>query len=63
MEQSYQGQLYGLLRMFLDVPPGMRNYARSGANPFQPGEIVARLREIAIGIQQERSQSAAPSEE
>jgi 2-oxoglutarate ferredoxin oxidoreductase subunit alpha len=47
VEQSHQGQLYRLLRMFVDVPPGVASMARSGANPFRPSEIVARLRELA----------------
>ena len=47
VEQSHQGQLYRLLRMFHDVPPGLVPFARDGANPFQPAEVVARLRELA----------------
>lgn len=47
VEQSYQGQLYRVLRMDVDLPAGVRSFARSGANPFQPREIVQRLREIA----------------
>ncbi len=44
VEQSHQGQLYRLLRMYLDLPRGVASFARSGANPFQPKEIVAKLR-------------------
>ena len=51
VEQSHQGQLYRLLRMFIDVPPGLRAFCRSGANPFQPAEIVARLEDAARGLQ------------
>jgi 2-oxoglutarate ferredoxin oxidoreductase subunit alpha len=47
VEQSHQGQLYRILRMFVDVPAGVVPLARSGANPFRPAEIVARLRDIA----------------
>jgi 2-oxoglutarate/2-oxoacid ferredoxin oxidoreductase subunit alpha len=47
VEQSHQGQLYRLLRMFVDVPSGVASMARSGANPFHPSEIVARLRALA----------------
>jgi 2-oxoglutarate ferredoxin oxidoreductase subunit alpha len=46
VELSHQGQLYRMLRMFLDVPKGVRSLARSGANPFQPREIVKRLLEL-----------------
>jgi 2-oxoglutarate ferredoxin oxidoreductase subunit alpha len=45
VELSHQGQLYRILRMFVDVPKGVVPFCRSGANPFQPAEIVARLRE------------------
>lgn len=43
VEQSYQGQLHRLLRMFVDLPPGVVSMARPGADPFRPAEIVARL--------------------
>ena len=46
VELSHQGQLYRLLRAFIDVPAQVRSLARSGANPFQPREIVARLQEL-----------------
>lgn len=46
VELSHQGQLYRLLRMFIDVPKSVRSLARSGANPFQPGELVTRLVEL-----------------
>jgi hypothetical protein len=32
----HQGQLYRMLRMFVDVPPGVQSLRRSGANPIQP---------------------------
>jgi 2-oxoglutarate ferredoxin oxidoreductase subunit alpha len=48
VELSHQGQLYRILRMFVDVPSGIESYCRSGANPFQPGEIVERLRALAV---------------
>lgn len=46
VELSHQGQLYRMLRMFIDLPRGVKPLARSGANPFQPSEIVARLVEL-----------------
>ncbi|MCK6545927.1 2-oxoacid:acceptor oxidoreductase subunit alpha [Myxococcota bacterium] len=52
VEQSHQGQLYHLLRMSIDVPKGVNSFARSGANPFQPAEIVAKLRAQAHEMQQ-----------
>ena len=47
VEQSYQGQLFRVLRMFLDLPRGVQSFARSGANPFLPREVVERLREAS----------------
>lgn len=43
VEQSHQGQLYRLLRMFVTVPAGVESFARGGANPFTPSEIAERL--------------------
>jgi 2-oxoglutarate ferredoxin oxidoreductase subunit alpha len=51
VEQSHQGQLYRMLRMFVDVPPAVQPMARSGANPFQPSEVVERLRDVALRLQ------------
>jgi 2-oxoglutarate ferredoxin oxidoreductase subunit alpha len=50
VEQSYQGQLYRLLRMFLDVPAGVVSMARPGANPFAPAEVIARLRTLFAAL-------------
>jgi 2-oxoglutarate ferredoxin oxidoreductase subunit alpha len=47
VEQSYQGQLYRLLRMFVDVPAGVTSLARPGANPIRPRDVLARLCELA----------------
>jgi 2-oxoglutarate ferredoxin oxidoreductase subunit alpha len=44
VEQSHLGQLYRLIRMFVDVPKGLKSFAKSGSNPFSPDEIVERLR-------------------
>ena len=47
VEQSHQGQLYRLMRMWVDVPTRFTAFAKSGANPITPGEIVAQLRAMA----------------
>jgi len=54
VEQSHQGQLYRLVRMYVDVPRGLESFARSGSNPFSPVEIVERLRAQARAILEER---------
>jgi 2-oxoglutarate ferredoxin oxidoreductase subunit alpha len=51
VEQSHQGQLYRLLRMFIDVPRGIESLARSGSNPFTAAEIAGRLAVLAQSIQ------------
>lgn len=49
LELSHQGQLYRILRMYVDVPKGVRSLAQSGANPFRPAEVLERLLESAKG--------------
>jgi len=44
VEQSYQGQLYRLIRMYVDVPDGMRSLAKSGSNPILVAEVLERLK-------------------
>lgn len=54
IEQSHQGQLFRLLRMFVDLPLGMETLARSGANPITPAEVLGRVRQLALALQQRR---------
>jgi 2-oxoglutarate ferredoxin oxidoreductase subunit alpha len=51
IEQSFQAQLYRLLRMYVDVPAEIKILARSGSNPIQPAEVLDRLREMVVAIQ------------
>jgi 2-oxoglutarate ferredoxin oxidoreductase subunit alpha len=62
VEQSYLGQLYRILRMYVDLPSGVTSMARSGANPFQPSEIVAGLRDHAMALQGREAESRLPQE-
>ena len=55
VEQSHQGQLYRLLRMFVTVPASVTSLARSGANPFMPSEIAERLATLAQQVQRARA--------
>ncbi|HVC19281.1 MAG TPA: 2-oxoacid:acceptor oxidoreductase subunit alpha [Vicinamibacterales bacterium] len=50
VEQSLQGQLHRIVRMFVDLPPNVEALCRSGANPFQPLEVVERLRALARAL-------------
>jgi 2-oxoglutarate ferredoxin oxidoreductase subunit alpha len=62
VEQSHQGQLYRILRMFLKVPSGMQSMARSGSNPILPSEVVSRLRELTRDLHRIPGQSLQPQE-
>jgi len=62
VEQSHLGQLYRILRMYVDVPAGVQAFCRSGANPFQPAEIVARLKQQTQLLQARTSELTQPRE-
>lgn len=50
VEQSHQGQLHRLIRMWVDVPRDFTSLARSGANPIPPAAIVQRIRVMAESL-------------
>ena len=62
VEQSYLGQLHRVLRMEIDVPAGVSSFCRSGANPFAPAEIVRKLRDHALELQQREADTRQPVE-
>ena len=62
VEQSYQGQLFRIMRMFLDLPAEIQSFARSGAVPFQPSEIVERLRAVALRLHGRHADARQPAE-
>jgi 2-oxoglutarate/2-oxoacid ferredoxin oxidoreductase subunit alpha len=62
VEQSHQGQLHRILRMHVDVPRGVVPFCRSGANPFQPAEVLSRLRECALALQGRAADALQPQE-
>lgn len=47
VEQSHQGQLFRILRMWTEVPEEFSCFARSGANPIAPDEVLDLLRAMA----------------
>ncbi len=55
VEQSYQGQLYRLVRMYVDLPPMVKALAKSGSNPIEPAEVLKRLREMVVSLQGNRN--------
>ena len=60
VDQSHQGQLHRLLRMFVDVPPGVESFARSGSNPISPAELRDRLRQMALTLQRQEAPEMEP---
>jgi 2-oxoglutarate ferredoxin oxidoreductase subunit alpha len=62
VEQSFQGQLYRILRMFVDVPAGVQSLARPGATPIAVAEIVDRLRAGALALQRTHAAELQPVE-
>jgi 2-oxoglutarate ferredoxin oxidoreductase subunit alpha len=62
VEQSHQGQLYRLLRMYTRMPETVRPLSRSGANPFTPREIVRRLMDLARELQRLGAEALLPQE-
>jgi len=60
VEQSHQGQLYRVLRMYVDVPAGMKSFSKSGSNPIVASEVVERLRTMALDLQRRRGPTLDP---
>jgi 2-oxoglutarate ferredoxin oxidoreductase subunit alpha len=65
IEQSHQGQLHRLIRMWADVPQEFTALARSGANPISPDDVVnhirAMTRPVANGHRRHRRNRSALS--
>jgi 2-oxoglutarate ferredoxin oxidoreductase subunit alpha len=55
IEQSFQAQLYRLVRMYVDVPTLVKPLAKSGSNPIQPLEVLERLRSMVVALQGNRN--------
>jgi 2-oxoglutarate ferredoxin oxidoreductase subunit alpha len=53
VEQSHQGQLHRLIRMYVDVPRQLESFARSGSNPIDPRDVHLRLCAMARALQRE----------
>ncbi len=46
IEQNYQGQLYRIIRMFVNVPDGVTSFAKPGSNPFGAKETLRKIKEL-----------------
>jgi 2-oxoglutarate ferredoxin oxidoreductase subunit alpha len=60
VEQSHQGQLYRVIRMYVNVPSGVESLTRSGSNPIVPGEVLDRVRQMALAVQRKRKYEPEP---
>jgi 2-oxoglutarate ferredoxin oxidoreductase subunit alpha len=60
VEQSHQGQLFRIIRMYVDVPRGLESLARCGSNPISPHEVLDRVRRIVIAFQRARVPETEP---
>jgi 2-oxoglutarate ferredoxin oxidoreductase subunit alpha len=60
VEQSHQGQLFRILRMFLDVPRGVASFARSGSNPITAADVVEELQRMSAALQRSRVPEPEP---
>jgi 2-oxoglutarate ferredoxin oxidoreductase subunit alpha len=52
VEQSHQGQLFHVIRMFVDLPANVWSFARSGSNPILPAAVLGRLERLSLELQQ-----------
>jgi hypothetical protein len=48
--------------MHIDLPKDVKSLARSGANPFLPGEIVAALHHLLSELQRSHEGKLQPQE-
>jgi hypothetical protein len=48
--------------MFLDLPRGVRSFAKSGANPFVPSEVAEQLQRAAAALQRDGEDARQPQE-
>jgi 2-oxoglutarate ferredoxin oxidoreductase subunit alpha len=51
VEQSFQAQLYRIVRMYVNLPTLVTPFSKSGSNPILPTEVLQRLREMLVAIQ------------
>lgn len=61
VEQSHQGQLYRIIRMWADIPANFTSLAKSGANPISPEEVVQKITAMAQLVRSPRTGSTAAS--
>lgn len=60
VEQSHQGQLHRIIRMFVNVPAGVESLCKSGSNPILATEVVDKLSSMMRDLQRERMPELEP---
>jgi 2-oxoglutarate ferredoxin oxidoreductase subunit alpha len=60
VEQSHQGQLHRMIRMYVDVPPKFEALAKSGSNPILAVEVLDRLKLLLRSMQRQRVDEPEP---
>lgn len=61
VEQSHQGQLYRILRMYVNVPAGVTSLAKSGSNPILPAFVLERLQGLVLALQRQHVAEVEPA--
>jgi len=61
VEQSHQGQLHRIIRMWTDVPKNFTSMAKSGANPITPEDVIQRIRQLSSGTTAASTSALAPT--
>lgn len=61
VEQSHQGQLHRIIRMWTDVPRNFVSMAKSGANPITPDEVIQRIEHLVSAAQSQSGALLAPT--
>jgi 2-oxoglutarate ferredoxin oxidoreductase subunit alpha len=61
IEQSHQGQLFRIIRMFVDVPRGLESLARSGSNPITVHDVLDGVRRMVMAFQRLRVPQEEPT--
>jgi 2-oxoglutarate ferredoxin oxidoreductase subunit alpha len=60
VEQSHQGQLYRIIRMYVNMPDGMESMTKSGSNPIIPAEVYDRLQKMMLAGQRQLKSEPEP---
>jgi 2-oxoglutarate/2-oxoacid ferredoxin oxidoreductase subunit alpha len=60
VEQSHQGQLFRIIRMWTDVPKDFLSLSKSGANPIAPATVAEQIITLAAPVRTIRGSNSHP---